>query len=432
MTRTHRTLIALAAAAAAASAAPAHAQAGKEIDELRQELQRLRKEVAELKQQRGPAPADASGWGERLQQVELKQKDAVVAGDIPGSFRLPGSETSLRLYGYAEAHLLHDTEATAPGDHFSNLMEQPLRDAGATKGQTRLTAQASRFGIESATPTPHGVFATRLEMDFYAYCGSSCNRNRLRLRHAYGEYAGWLVGQTWSTFMDLDNTTETVDFNAQLGVPFSRRTQVRYTWGDPSAGLKLAFALEDPEDQFGGGSSGERLPHAVARVDKGFDWGGLNLRVLTHEKRDAGGARKRGWGIGLGGSFKLGDQDLLLATAARVEGDFDNMIGSNGYRFDGTRFLFDRNVGFALGWAHTFNGQLRSNLSYEESRAHVSDEFLALGDANRRLQQLHAGLVYSPLKNVELGVEYVGGRRHTFASGRGKLSRIDLMGRYSF
>ena len=395
---TRHTLVALAATLAAA-AGPAAAQgSSKELDELRQELQRLRQEVSALKQQQqrpGSTPADASGWGERVQQLELKQKDAVVAGDVPGSFRLPGSETSLRFYGYAEAHALHDIRATAPGDHFSNLMEQPLDGSGAPKGTTRFTAQASRFGFESSTPTGSGAFNTKLEMDFYAYCGSECNRNRLRLRHAYGEYAGWLVGQTWSTFMDLDNTTETIDFNAQLGVPFSRRTQVRYTWGDPRAGFRLSVALEDPEDQFGGG-------------------------------------RKRGHGVGAGGSVKLGDLGLLVATVARVEGDFDNMIGSNGYRFDGSKFLFDRHVGFALGWAKSYGDAWRSNLSFEQSRAHVDAEFLALGDANRRLRQVHAGFVYTPLKNVELGAEYVWGKRDTFGGGTGRLSRVDVMGRYSF
>lgn len=369
---------------------------------------------------------------ERIEQLEIRQKDAVVSGDIPGSFRLPGSETSVKLYGFAEVHAIHDMKATAPGDNFSNLIEQPLDGSGALKGKTKFTAETSRFGFETATPTPHGSFTTKLEADFYAYCGSECNRNRLRLRHAYGEYAGWLVGQTWSTFMDLDNTTETIDFNAQLGVPFSRRTQVRYTYADPKAGYKLAFALEDPEDQFGGGSGNERLPHIVARFDKSFDGGGFNVRVLSHEKRDPAGFSKRGHGLGVGGSLKLGDKDLLVGTVARVEGDFDNMIGSNSYRSDGTKFLFDRNVGFALGWMHSFSDALRGWASYEESRAHVTDEYLALGDANRRLQQAHVGFIHSPIRNVELGAELVWGRRSTYQSGSGTMSRLDLMGRYSF
>jgi hypothetical protein len=437
-------LMALAAAAAVTAMAPAQAQSSKEVDELRQELQKLRQEVAELKKSGSVAkPADASGWGERIEQLEIKQKDAVVAGDIAGGFRLPGSETSVHLYGYAEAHAIHDFGSWGSPDNFSNLAGQPLKADNPQKGRTKFTAETSRFGIETSTPTSHGTFNTKIETDFYSY--GSGNRNRLRLRHAYGEYAGWLIGQTWSTFMDLDNTTETVDFNAQLGVPFSRRTQIRYTWGDAKEGYKFTFAAEDPEDQFGGGSANERFPHLVARFDKTFDWGGINIRALTHEKRDASGVNKRGWGIGAGGNYKLTDKDLLMVTVASVNGDFDNMVGSNGYFFDGSKFLFDRNLGIALGWNRTFSDQLRSNVSYEESRAHMSDEMVnglaALTDsagnptpvfANRRLQQLHAGFIYSPIKNVELGAEYVWGRRTTYLNGAGLMSRVDLMGRYSF
>lgn len=121
----------------------------------------------------------------------------MVKGDIGGSFRLPGSETSLRFYDHAEAHVIHDLKAPGPSDTFTDLMFQPLDNSGAQKGKTKFTAQTSRFGFESSTPTELGAFNTKVEMDFYSY--SSGNRNRLRLRHAYGEYAGFLVGQTWTT-----------------------------------------------------------------------------------------------------------------------------------------------------------------------------------------------------------------------------------------
>ena len=57
----------------------------------------------------------------------------------------------------------------------------------------------------------------------------------------------------------------------------------------------------------------------------------------------------------------------------------------------------------------------------------------------KRLTQLHVGAIYSPIKNVELGAEYIYGQRKFFGvadggsgSSDGKLSRFDLMGRYSF
>ena len=421
----HKTLIAAAAAALVAAAMPAQAQSAKEFEELRAELKALRAELEQLKKgaATAKAPAGQASWGDRIEQLEIKAKDAVVGVDIGGSFRLPGSETSLRVYGHAEAQMIHDLKGTAPGDNFTNMMEQPLngRDAGFAKGKTKLTAQSSRFGFESSTPTPLGTFNTKVEADFYAYCGSECNRNRLRLRHAYGEYAGFLIGQTWSTFMDLDDLPETVDFNGPIGSPFSRRMMIRYTYGDPKAGIKYTVALEDPED-------GARMPNLVARYDHSFTWGALNVRGLWHEKR-VGTVSKRGTGFGIGGSWKLTGDDLLMFQWARVNGDYDMMYGSWGYMVDDAtgRLIFDKNDGLVLGWAHTFNGQLRGNVALGMNRSKGDQIF-----DNKRLSQLHVGLIYSPIKNIELGAEYIHGVRKTFDGDKGTMSRLDFMGRYSF
>ena len=432
------TLIGLAASLLMAGAEPALAQSKAEFDEMRNELRKLRDEVAALKQAQGtparPAdvkPADASGWGERIEQLEIKAKDSVVLGDIGGGFRLPGSETSIRLYGYAEVHAIHDAGRAGPSDNFTDLSFQPVGNdvagnaALGQKGKTKLTAQTSRFGFETSTPTSAGTFNTKVEADFYGY--GSGNRNRLRLRLAYGEYAGFLIGQTWSTFMDLDNLPETVDFNGPIGAPFSRRTMIRYTYGDARAGYKLTAAIEDPEDQFGGGSAHERLPQIVLRADKSFDWGAVNVRALAHEKRSLT-ATKRGYGFGVGGNFKLTDKDLLMGQYTLVEGDIDQLYGSNGYAIDANGAItFDKNQGLVLGYAKTFSDQLRGTLALGMNQGKTAQAV-----DNKRLQQWFFNLIYSPIKNVELGGELILGERQTFSGEKGVMQRIDLMGRYSF
>jgi len=51
---------------------------------------------------------------------------------------------------------------------------------------------------------------------------------------------------------------------------------------------------------------------------------------------------------------------------------------------------------------------------------------------NRRLYELFVNAIYSPIRNVELGAEYIYGQRSTFSGQVGTLSRFDLMGRFSF
>jgi hypothetical protein len=418
---------AVGAFASAFGASTVHAQTAGEFEQLRQELKRLREEVQSLKAAQ-KAPADAAVLNDRVEQLEIKSKDAVVAGDIGGGFRIPGSETSVRLYGYGEAHLIHDLKSPGPSDLFTDLSAQPLDSAGVPRGRTKLTASTSRFGVETSTPTGAGTFNTKLEMDFYSYDDSYGLRNRLRVRHAYGEYHGFLVGQTWSTFMDLDDLPETVDFNGPIGAPFSRRTMIRYTYGDPKAGYKLTVALEDPQDQAGGHSQSERLPQFVARFDKSFDWGAVNVRGLAHEKRSFAESR-RGYGVGIGGSYKLSDKDLLMAQFTRVDGDFDQLYGSNSYAIHSTTgaIVFDRNRGVVAGWTRNFSDRLRGTVAFGMNKGETAAAF-----DNRSLKQIFINLIYSPIKNVELGGEYIHGRRETFAGEVGTMSRIDLMGRYSF
>ena len=94
----NKTLVGAAVAALFVTAMPAQEKTAKDFEDMRAEIKRLRDEVNELKKGKEAAkPADSSGWGDRIEALEIKSKDAVVKGDIDGSFRLPGSETSLRI-----------------------------------------------------------------------------------------------------------------------------------------------------------------------------------------------------------------------------------------------------------------------------------------------------------------------------------------------
>lgn len=418
-----------------------------ELRQLREELAQIHAEVAALKRSSAaapaalpmptlafaPAPAGAAqltqGIGAPDPRIKPRYSEAAAAAvppsALPGGMVVPGTNTSIHLYGYAETAAVHDFKQSSSPDVFTDLMFQPLDHAGGQTGRTQFSAETSRLGFASSTPTPAGVFKTTVEADFYSYAAD--NRKRIRLRHAYGEYAGWLVGQTWSTFMDVDDLPETIDFTGPVGAPVSRRAQVRYAFGDANTGLGVTLAMEDPADQSGGPSANERLPQLVARLDRTFARGALNVRLMTHEKRSATETR-RGYGLAVGGSFQLSKQDLLTGQLTRVDGDIDQLSGSNGYAIaDGGAISFDRNTGLVLGYAHFFDDKLRANASLginHGSSAQATD--------NGSVREVFFNLIYSPIKNIDLGGEWVLGQRKTFDGQRGTLSRIGLMGRYSF
>src|ERR1035437_5765858 len=102
----------LAAGLSAGFVTGAHASDADRIKALEDQLLVLQKAIAELKN----STSTKKEVSELSEQVTLQGKEAVVLGDMPNSFRMPGSETSVRVYGYAEANLIKDFKGTAPGD----------------------------------------------------------------------------------------------------------------------------------------------------------------------------------------------------------------------------------------------------------------------------------------------------------------------------
>lgn len=417
-----------------------------ELRELREQLQQIRTEVTALKAGKevaparpaGPLPVPAAavaadpviaqniGAPDPRIKPRFTEPDTVPQSAIPGGMVVPGTNTSIHLYGYAETDVVHDFRQSGSPDVFTDLMFQPLDHAGAATGRTQFSSETSRIGFASSTPTASGPFTTTVEADFYSY--GTDNRKLIRLRHAYGEFDGWLVGQTWSTFMDVDNLPETIDFTGPVGAPFSLRTLARYAFGDAQSGVRVTLAVEDPADQFGGPSVNERIPQVVARFDKTFRWGAINLRLLTHEKRSATDT-KRGYGVAVGGNYRLSPRDLLTGQFTRVDGDVDHLYGSNGYAVspDTGIITFDQNMGLVFGYAHFFNDKLRANTSLALNHGRSAQ----LAD-NRSIHEAFFNVIYSPIKNIDLAGEWVYGRRKTFDGQIGTLSRLGLMARYSF
>jgi hypothetical protein len=479
MNRRTRTLASLAAAAIALPIAlPANAQSAKDFEELRNEVRRLRTELNEIKAQKAAPPATAAAAApasidaeltERVGAVELRQKDAVVAGDIPGSFRLPGSDTSIRLYGQAELNAVREFKGDNSANDYSTFLPYvPLNGTSARKGQTLVHARTSRLGIESTTPTSSGPLTIKLEGDFNndprlgnsaageskeaIFTQQATNSYGLRLRHAYGTFAGFTVGQTWSTFMDVDNSPETVDFNGPIGSTSMRQGLIRYTSSTQGMG-NWTVALENPVSyayDVTGTTVKDGLstvPDVVLRWDKGFDWGAASVRAVTQQIKvvnDTVNASERGYGLAATAALKLrGGQDTLSLAATYGDGigRYFNYVEGAFIDEVRNRMLTERVGGLVVGYQYKRSDTLRFNFvgGWQKNFDNAYTDFAlanGLGSGqygiNRSLYQLHAGLIYNPVKNVDVGLEYIFGQRKTLVGEKGDLSRLNLMARYVF
>ena len=425
-------------------------------DDLKDEVKKLKAEIEQLQS--------------RADEAEVKAKDAVEVGDIPGSFRIPGSDISLRLYGFVELNYVHDFKGDNSDSDYSTFAPyMPLKGTAdyARKNRDYLTARTSRLGLETGTPTKWGVLSAKIEGDFNneprtgnsAQYGSVANlftqqatsSYGFRVRQAYGQFGGLLAGMTWSTFMDVDNYPETVDFNGTIGNTFVRQPQLRYTYGTPDKG-NFTVALENSSayvlDEGSGlpvASSLSRLPDLVLRWDKGFEWGSMSVRGVTQELRvdDGAGAKAatRGWGAGSSALIKtVGDDYLVLAvTYGDGIGRYLNYVEGAIFDSANKKILMERALGVIAGYQLKTSDVLRFNFVYGMTR-HLdngyTDFIRAVGfDAgrfgiNRQVQQAHVGFIYNPVRSVDLGLEGIWSFRKTLAGQSGDGLRTNLSFKY--
>ncbi len=467
--------------------------ATQDIQGLRAEVKRLAAELDAMKAKSDkpvvvPAAASVAPAAsavlaevtERIDTVEIKAKDAVTAGDVPGSFRVPGTEVSLRLYGWAEMNYIHEFKGdNSNSDIPAFAAYAPVRGSDAAKRDNRdlLTARTSRIGVEAATPTRYGALGLKLEGDFIneprtggtGQYGSSDNlftqqetsSYGFRVRHAFGSVGGLLIGQTWGTFMDVDNSPETVDFNGPPGSTIIRQPMIRYSYATPSLG-KFTVALEnsssyvlgDPaqgdESGFPMSSSLSRLPDAILRWDGSYGWGAVSVRALGHELRVKDGAgvdaAKLGWGAAATTLVKLrGGADFLSLAVTGGQGIGRYMYYIEGAIYDSTanEIRLERAAGVVAGYQYKPAGWVRFNLVYGLVRTFDNeyvDYVRAVGfdssayDAqfaiNRQVQQAHVGAIFTPIPGVDLGIEGIWGQRETLAGEKGDMLRYNFMARY--
>ena len=83
-----------------------------------------------------------------------------------------------------------------------------------------------------------------------------------------------------------------------------------------------------------------------------------------------------------------------------------------------------------VSYRHFWSNQLRSTVAL--SGLHSSNPSGTFGSVNKSAQSAHVNLIWSPVANTNLGVEYIYGRREIENGQTGKLNRIQASAQYSF
>lgn len=376
-----------------------------------------------------------------------KNFKVVTAGDEEGSFKLPGSDTSVTVYGYVQLDAYKDLKGRQAGDWAADIGSQPLAGDDDRKGKTNFTARTSRLGVRTLTPTALGMLRTKLEADFNKGSDSDMvisNSNGFRLRHAYGELDGdwgtFLAGQSWSTFMNLDAMPETLDFNGHGSAAFVRQPMLRYTAKFGAAG-DLAIALENPASMADGWANDpqtlpniDKSPDLILNWTKNFERGFVSAQALstTYRYDDNAGVtdKKSGWGFGLGGAVSVSDADRLLMQYTTGKG-LGRYLPTTSYHiasFDGADVHLYKSDSYVLAWTREWNDWVRSNVAWGTTR--IRDNFES--SDSKRMTEAFINVIFGIATNTELGFEYSYGKRDTYSGLTGKRSRIQTTLNFGF
>jgi hypothetical protein len=311
--------------------------------------------------------------------------------------------------------------------------------------RTNISARASRLNIEFRTPSGRSQVRSFFEGDF---AGTG---NALRLRHAYAQFSGFIVGQTWSTFSDPWADHQDLDFEGVSSENLIRQPQIRYWWGR-EGGTRHAVAIETPSVSITGGQGVNLMPDLVARsFYKLRKTGHIQVAAVLRQIRGqtTSGQVSSAWGAGgsVSGVVLVPVQKFTDRVIFQVNGGvgiarYINDLSSLG----GQDAVFDTTSGDlkplpAIGWYVAYehvwkqwsameNVNVRSTVMW--SYVSVDNFDFQPADAYQRTNRLAINGIFSPSSRVDIGLEYIYGVRVNHDRAQGSANQIQAVGLFRF
>ncbi|HVN41796.1 MAG TPA: DcaP family trimeric outer membrane transporter, partial [Steroidobacteraceae bacterium] len=406
------------------------------------------------------------------------------AGSFPGSFLVPGTQTSFKVGGYVKGDFTYDFSAqqninggaaptSAPYDGNQTI------NAGAghnIHGTSQMTASESRFNIETRTPTGYGELKTYIEGDFtnpngLTNSGSlrvNTNSYGFRLRYAYGTLGPVLVGQYNSVFRDSATEPETLDFGGAIVAGVTRQPQVRYTF-DFGNGLTLAAAAENPQanvvsnEASGGGTAqgtgtGNKIPDFTAALKYAGPWGEISGRAVFRDVYYDGAnltgssSSTFGWALGVSGAFQGWwgkDNASFQINGGQGAGRYvfgaqltnpDSGFGVGGTTASTSGLKPIGQVSGMVQYQHWWTDMLRSTVAGSYAKQYVNNNIYptcgtadpgCLGSLDHAWT-VHVNLIWSPVPQVDTGIEWIRMQAHNQAGLNANTNRIQTSMKFKF
>jgi hypothetical protein len=407
--------------------------------------------------------------------TEQERDKFVTRGLFPGTYLVPGTNTSFKWYGFVRLDGIFDLNPIGGTDSFVTAQIPVPQGRGQNfAGNPRY----SRLGLDTWTPSSlyDWTFHTRIEVDFFNGNNSGVFGSfPLRLRYAYVDYGPFRLGQAASTFMDYDVFPNVLDYQGPDGMVLMRQLIARVTV-PLSDQVHIAFAAEQPYSDIQWFQDGEfvvnpgsgvitkagaprnvqDVPDFTGHVRYDSDLGHVQVsgivRKLTFQPAVGSNFNRLGSGVNLTGDFhpwawlwcsnpELKDNPTALERS-RILGQYAVGRGINRYLQDedglGLDAAFDPVGGFralySVGWfvayEHWWTEKWASNFCYSETFTALPD-FLPLS-TYRAGKYGAVNLIWLPKPKLGVGIEYLYGEREDKDGEKGFAHRIQMAVQYTF
>ncbi|WP_425046492.1 porin [Primorskyibacter sp. S87] len=319
-----------------------------------------------------------------------------------------GNDVSVTFHGYVKADFIWD-DGHDLGKTTSGIKNIGLPAGGPVGSFDRQQLNETRIGFD--VRGPNDLFA-RFEGDFFGKDDS------LRLRHAYIDWYGVIVGQNWTNFMSVENLADTVDFQGSLAYPFSRVPQVRYTYSGWD-NISLSGSVEEDK------TNKNELTYTMA-LRYGLESGMVRMAGLYRDTV-VPGSNVNGWGVNLSAVFGLWQGGKLKANFTTGKGIADIVNAG----LTGNALIIGGEAVGVNSAALTVSQQVNDKLKLA-----VTGDWLNLeqssGTDTDSLSSVHLSAFFEVYRNTTLMAEYYSGRRTQGNGTKFSSDRVQLAIKYAF
>jgi hypothetical protein len=448
-----------------------------QIDELKKQLDQLQAQMADVQaaisalSARPPAIKDADRGGQQAgskeevanelnRQATHKVGKAVAgyetySGDpeaavrldnapldprYPGYFRLPGTQTLLKIGGYFKTDFIRDIRPAGDTERFipSSI---PVPNSGGTTNST-VSVRPTRLSLDFLVPTERvGGVRFYIEGDLFGTTATTP-----RMRHAYAQAKNFLIGQTFSNFQDPDAGPDQLDFqgpNAQVSlrnpqfrysIPLTEKTSFRFSLEKASSDV----AFKTPEFN---ALPSNLAPDGTVTLRYEMNRGHIQLSGLF---RDVGAFLPNGisdsvfgWGFNVSGSLQTVNKDTLVYQVAYGHGIERYLNDTSGLGIDATVISAQRPELRALpviapygAYQHFWLKNLRSSVIY--GFVEVDNTPFQGGSAFHESDYSAVNLIWNPVGSLNVGAEFLYGWVVKKDNSTGNAPRLMLSAKYNF